>query len=115
MLFRISCLVILLRSIFGGSIYMIFLAIGLVNWVNIARLVRGQILSLKSRDFVTAARAFGGIGPLPDSPAPDPQFIRPGDCLGHFQYSPRHLYRSGFELYRHRGQPTNTKLGRDDP
>ncbi len=55
-----SLLIILLRSIFGGSIYMIFLAIGLVNWVNIARLVRGQILSLKSRDFVTAARAFGG-------------------------------------------------------
>ncbi len=53
-------LVILLRAIFGGSIYMIFLAIGLVAWVNVARLVRGQILSLKSRDFVTAARAFGG-------------------------------------------------------
>jgi oligopeptide transport system permease protein len=53
-------LIILLRSIFGGSIYMIFLAIGLVAWVNIARLIRGQILSLKTRDFVTAARAFGG-------------------------------------------------------
>lgn len=53
-------LIILLRSIFGGSIYMIFLAIGLVAWVNITRLVRGQVLSLKQRDFVTAARAMGG-------------------------------------------------------
>ena len=53
-------LIILLRSILGGSIYMIFLAIGLVAWVNVARLVRGQILSLKQRDFVTAARAMGG-------------------------------------------------------
>jgi oligopeptide transport system permease protein len=52
--------IILLRSILGGSIYMIFLAIGLVGWVGVARLIRGQILSLKSRDFVTAARAFGG-------------------------------------------------------
>lgn len=52
-------LIILLRSIFGGSIYMIFLAIGLVAWVGMARLVRGQILSLKQRDFVTAARAQG--------------------------------------------------------
>ena len=55
-------LIILLRAVFGGSIYMIFLAIGLVAWVNIARLVRGQILSLKQRDFVTAARAMGGTG-----------------------------------------------------
>ena len=53
-------LIILLRAVLGGSIYMIFLAIGLVAWVNIARLVRGQILSLKQRDFITAARAMGG-------------------------------------------------------
>ena len=55
-------LIILLRSIFGGSIYMIFLAIGLVNWVGISRLVRGQILSLKERDYVNAARSMGGTG-----------------------------------------------------
>jgi oligopeptide transport system permease protein len=55
-------LIILLRSILGGSIYMIFLAIGLVNWVGVARLVRGQTLALKQRDFVTAARVFGGFG-----------------------------------------------------
>ena len=52
-------LIILFRSIFGGSIYMIFLAIGLVAWCDIARLVRGQILSLKEKDFVAAARASG--------------------------------------------------------
>jgi len=56
-------LIILIRAILGGSIYMIFLAIGLVAWVNVARLVRGQILSLKQRDFITAARAMGGSGP----------------------------------------------------
>ena len=55
-------LIILLRAILGGSIYMIFLAIGLVSWVGVARLVRGQTLSLKQRDFVTAARVFGGSG-----------------------------------------------------
>ncbi len=46
----------------GGGIFVIFLAIGLVAWVNVSRLVRGQILSLKQRDFVTAARAMGGKG-----------------------------------------------------
>ncbi len=55
-------LIILLRSILGGSIFMIFLAIGLVGWVGVSRLVRGQILSLKERDFINAARAMGGSG-----------------------------------------------------
>jgi oligopeptide transport system permease protein len=45
---------------FGGGIFVIFLAIGLVSWVGVARLVRGQILSLRQRDFVSAARAMGG-------------------------------------------------------
>lgn len=52
-------LIILLRSVFGGSIYMIFLAIGLVGWVVLARLVRGQVLSLREQEFVLAARAMG--------------------------------------------------------
>lgn len=55
-------LIILLRAILGGTIYMMFLAIGLVAWVNVARLSRGQILSLKQQDFVTAARAMGASG-----------------------------------------------------
>lgn len=55
-------LIILLRSIFGGSIYMIFLAIGLVSWTSMARLVRGQVLSLKERDYVLAASALGASG-----------------------------------------------------
>ncbi|MDP2731096.1 MAG: ABC transporter permease [Dehalococcoidales bacterium] len=55
-------LIILLRAVLGGSIYMIFLAIGLAAWVNIARLTRGQVLALKGRDFVSAARAMGGNG-----------------------------------------------------
>ncbi len=51
--------IILIRSILGGSIYMMFLAIGLVAWVNVARLIRGQVLFQKQRDFVIAARAMG--------------------------------------------------------
>ena len=43
----------------AGGTFAIFLAIGLVGWVTIARLVRGQVLSLKSREFVLAARAVG--------------------------------------------------------
>ncbi|MDO8690436.1 MAG: ABC transporter permease [Dehalococcoidia bacterium] len=52
-------LIILLRSIFGGSLVMVFVAIGLAGWVTLARLVRGQVLSLRERDYVEAARCMG--------------------------------------------------------
>lgn len=51
--------IILLAAVLGTDIFMIFLAIGLVNWTDTARLVRGQMLSLRERDFVLAARALG--------------------------------------------------------
>ena len=42
-----------------GGLFVIFFAIGLVGWVTVARLVRGQMLSLRERDFVIAAEAMG--------------------------------------------------------
>ena len=52
-------LVILLMVMFGRHIMLIFIAIGAINWLDMARIVRGQTLSLKEREFVTAARAIG--------------------------------------------------------
>ncbi|HEY7905449.1 MAG TPA: ABC transporter permease subunit, partial [Wenzhouxiangella sp.] len=51
--------VILLMVIFGRNIFLIFIAIGAINWLDMARIVRGQTLSLKNKDFVEAARASG--------------------------------------------------------
>ncbi|MBI9115198.1 ABC transporter permease [Sanguibacter suaedae] len=45
----------------GGGPVMLALVLGLVTWTGLARLVRGEVLSLRERDFVTAARA-GGTG-----------------------------------------------------
>jgi oligopeptide transport system permease protein len=42
-----------------GGLLLIFVAIAIVNWVGMARLVRGQVLALKEREFVEAARAIG--------------------------------------------------------
>ncbi|MFQ5636158.1 MAG: ABC transporter permease subunit [Gammaproteobacteria bacterium] len=53
-------LVILLMVFFGRNILLIFVAIGAINWLDMARIVRGQTLSLKNREFVEAARA-GGV------------------------------------------------------
>jgi oligopeptide transport system permease protein len=51
--------VILLMVFFGRNILLIFVAIGAVNWLDMARIVRGQTLSLKQREFVEAAEAQG--------------------------------------------------------
>jgi oligopeptide transport system permease protein len=55
--------VIIITAALGASITNIFLAIGLVNWTDLARLVRGQLLTLRERDFVTAARSLGAPAP----------------------------------------------------
>ena len=51
--------VILLMVTFGRNIVLMFLAIGAVEWLTMARIVRGQTLSLKQREFIEAARAAG--------------------------------------------------------
>ncbi|WP_170167124.1 ABC transporter permease subunit [Paracoccus methylarcula] len=50
---------ILLLVMFGRSIAMLFLGIGLISWLEMSRIVRGQTLSLKNREFIEAARATG--------------------------------------------------------
>lgn len=50
---------ILLLVMFGRSMSMLFLGIGLISWLDMSRIVRGQTLSLKNREFIEAARATG--------------------------------------------------------
>lgn len=52
-------LVILLMVMFGRNIVLIFVAIGAITWLDMARIVRGQTLSLRNKEFVEAAQAVG--------------------------------------------------------
>jgi oligopeptide transport system permease protein len=51
--------IVLLMVVFGRSLFLLFLAIGLVEWLTMARIVRGQVQSLKQLEFVEAARSIG--------------------------------------------------------
>jgi oligopeptide transport system permease protein len=51
--------VILLMVVFERNFLLIFVAIGAINWLDMARIVRGQTLSLREREFVEAARLTG--------------------------------------------------------
>ena len=55
--------VIILVVIFGRSPVLLFVGIGCLEWLNMARIVRGQTLSIKQREFIEAAKA-GGAGPF---------------------------------------------------
>jgi len=50
---------ILLLVMFGRSFFMLFVGIGLISWLDMARIVRGQTLSIKNKEFVEAAIATG--------------------------------------------------------
>ncbi len=51
--------VIIITAALGASFVNILIAIGLVNWTDLARLVRGQLMTLREREFVSAARSLG--------------------------------------------------------
>lgn len=51
--------IILLMVVFGRSILLLFLAIGCVEWLTMARIVRGQVLTLRQQEFVDAAVVIG--------------------------------------------------------
>ncbi len=51
--------VIILMVIFVRSLFLLFIAIGAVEWLTMARIVRGQTLSIKQKEFIEAARAAG--------------------------------------------------------
>ncbi|MDX1475516.1 MAG: ABC transporter permease subunit, partial [Reinekea sp.] len=50
---------ILLLVIFGRSLNMLFIGIGLISWFDMSRIVRGQTLSIKNKEFIEAAVAAG--------------------------------------------------------
>lgn len=52
-------LVIILMALFGRSMANLFIAIALVSWLDVARVVRGQVLTLKSAEFIEAAHSMG--------------------------------------------------------
>jgi oligopeptide transport system permease protein len=55
--------VIILMVVFDRNFILLFVAIGAVEWLTMARIVRGQTLSIKQKEFIEAARA-AGVGPL---------------------------------------------------
>lgn len=54
--------IVIMAVLENRSLYLLFALIGAVSWLNMARIVRGQVLSLRHREFVEAARCLGAPG-----------------------------------------------------
>jgi len=55
--------IVLLMVVFGRNLLLLFLAIGAVEWLTMARIVRGQVQSLRQQEYVEAAHSLG-LGPV---------------------------------------------------
>ncbi|MFP4444435.1 MAG: oligopeptide ABC transporter permease [Spirochaetia bacterium] len=62
MTFPVLIIIITIVALVGANIFNIMLVIGFLSWPGICRLVRGQILSLREMEFITATRALGAKG-----------------------------------------------------
>ncbi len=51
--------VIILMTFFGRNFYLLFIAIGAVEWLTMARIVRGKVLSIKQQEFIYSAKSLG--------------------------------------------------------
>ena len=52
-------LVFAITLVLGKGFWQVFIAVGLTMWVNVARLVRGQVMAIKNREFIEAAQVLG--------------------------------------------------------
>ena len=53
--------IILLMVVFGRSLLLLFLAIGLIEWLTMARIVRTQVMNIRNQEFVSAAVVIGSV------------------------------------------------------
>ena len=72
--------VIMLVVFFGRNFILMFIAVGAVEWLDMARIVRGQTLSIKRQEFVQAAEALGQHQRHPQAPR-DPEHAGTGRGL----------------------------------
>ena len=92
-------IVIVLLALFGGrsplgQLVLLFVALGAVSWLTMARIVRGQVISLKNQEFVLAARATGVAAGEDHRAAPRAEHARAGHRLRDADDSVGHAARS---------------------
>ncbi len=104
-------IVLIVAVRYGASVLGLAVIIGAFTWLVPARLVRGEVLTLRTRDFVAAARTAGSEPVAPDQQALDPQCARRHHRERHLQCRRRHPRGGGPRLPRLRAALPEPGLG----
>jgi len=103
--------VILLMVVLGKSLLNVFITLGIIYWVGMARIVRGQVLSLKEQEFILAAKAAGASKLRIILRHLIPKFNGCNNSYFNTLYTSSNFHRSFFKFHWSRGCGSNVKLG----
>jgi hypothetical protein len=106
-------LLIVIIALFEPSIWLVVVVLGLTGWMGTARIVRGEVLSLREREFVQAARALG-MSDAHHQPAHHPQHHGAGDRLRDARHRPHDPHRGVALLPGARRAAAHPELGEHD-
>ena len=100
--FPLILVAVLLVGALGPGLPALMLAVAIINWAGFARMMRGEVLSLREREFVEAARALG-IGNLRIMWRHIlPHAVPAALVLGSYYIALAIIFEAGFSLHRHR-------------
>ncbi len=107
-------LVFALTLLLGKGFWQVFIAIGLTMWVNVARIVRGQVLAVKELEYVEAARALGYRDSRIIIRHILPNIMGPVMVIAASNFASAIVIEAGSEFFRNWCSTTTTQLGTDD-
>ncbi len=105
-------IIITVVSVLGPGLFNLMLVIGLLGWPPITRLLRGEFLSLREREFIVAARATGAREQPADVPASAAECHCPNYRGSHVRSCTRNPAGSRAQLPRPGGSTSTSKLGK---
>ena len=107
-------LVFALTLLLGKGFWQVFIAIGLTMWVNVARIVRGQVFAVKEREYVEAATALGYRDSRIILRHILPNIIGPVMVIAASNFASAIVIEAGLSFSRHRSSAAATQLGTHD-
>src|SRR5437660_11088449 len=102
--FPVLGLAVAVLAVLGASLANVILVLGVTSWITYARIVRGETLTLRQREFVEAARALGATDLYLLWRHILPNVLPPGTVVATFSVAPTVVARASLSLLERRGR-----------
>ncbi len=107
-------MVISITMVLGKGFWQVFIAVGLTMWVDVARIVRGQVISIREKDFIEACRAMGFNNFRIITKHIIPNTLGPVIIISAANFASAILIESGLSFFGSRSSTTYTIMGQHD-